>query len=126
MKMVKKGSLIILIGGYLAAGVNHFHNPASYLNIIPGYIPYPEAVNFLSGASEILLALLLIFAKTRPYAAMGIALLLVAFLPVHINMLANAPLQLGKLTVTPLLAWLRLLLQPVLIAWVWWYTKPAI
>ena len=124
MNMIKKVSLIVLITGYLAAGINHFRNPASYLNIIPGYIPYPITANMVSGVLEILFALLLILPKTRFYAAWGIILLLVAFLPVHIDMIANAPLKLGTLTVTPLLAWLRLLLQPVLMLWAWWHTRP--
>ncbi len=123
MNMTKKAGLWVLIAGYLAAGINHFYNPASYLRIIPPYIPYPIIANIASGALEILFALLLISAKTRPYAAWGIVLLLIAFLPVHITMLTDAPLKLGSIIVTPLLAWIRLLLQPVLILWAWWYTK---
>ena len=124
MNMVKKASLWVLIIGYLAAGINHFRNPASYINIIPVYIPYPVMVNILSGVLEIVLALLLISPKTRYYAAWGIIFILFAFLPVHIDMLIKAPIQLGSITVTPLLAWLRILFQPVLILWAWWYTKP--
>ena len=125
MNMTKKVSLWMLIAGYLAAGINHFLNAASYINIIPAYIPYPVVANILSGLLEILLALLLILPKMRHYAAWGIILLLVAFLPVHIDMLIKAPMQLGSITVTPLLAWLRILFQPVLILWAWWYTKPS-
>ena len=124
MNMVKKASLWVLIIGYLAAGINHFRNPASYINIIPAYIPYPVMVNILSGVLEIVLALLLILPKTRYYAAWGIILMLIAFLPVHIDMIIKAPMQLGAITVTPLLAWLRILFQPVLILWTWWYSKP--
>ena len=124
MNMTKKVSLWMLIAGYLAAGINHFLNAASYINIIPAYIPYPVVANILSGLLEILLALLLILPKMRHYAAWGIILLLVAFLPVHIDMLINAPVQLGSITVTPLLAWLRIVIQPLLILWAWWYTKP--
>ncbi|MEO8885039.1 MAG: DoxX family protein [Mucilaginibacter sp.] len=123
MNFIKKAGLIVQIIGYLVAGTNHFRNQASYLRIIPPYIPYPSVVNIISGILEITLALLLIPTKTRTYSAYGIILLLVAFLPVHIDMLINAPLQLGTLTVTPTLAWLRLLLQPVLMLWAWWYTR---
>ena len=123
MTLIKKVSFIVLIAGYLAAGINHFYNPTSYLRIIPPYIPHPALVNIISGALEMLLALLLIPTKTRRYSAYGIMLLLVAFLPVHINMVLHAPLQLGSITVTPLLAWIRLLLQPVLILWAWLYNR---
>jgi uncharacterized membrane protein len=122
--MIKKISLVFLITGYLYAGVNHFRNPASYIHIIPHYIPFPVFINSLSGLLEILFGLLLIFKKTRPFAAVGISLLLIAFLPVHIQMIIDAPFKLGTFTVTPLVAWLRLALQPLLILWAWWYVQP--
>lgn len=116
--------LVILILGYLYGGINHFVNPVSYVRIIPAYIPYPNLMNILAGATEIAFSLLLIFYRTRPLAAWGIILMLGAFLPVHIQMVIGAPLKVGSLTVTPLIAWARLLLQPVLMLWAWWYTKP--
>ena len=122
--MIKKVSLTILIIGYMCAGINHFRNPASYIPIIPRYIPLPVFVNYLSGFLEILFGLLLIFNNTRRFAALGICLLLIAFLPVHIQMLIDAPVKLGTFTVTPLVAWLRLALQPALIWWAWWYVVP--
>ncbi|MDB5158021.1 MAG: DoxX family protein [Mucilaginibacter sp.] len=122
--MLKKASLLILIIGYIYAGVNHFRNPASYIRIIPQYIPFPVFVNYTSGILEICFGLLLAFKQTRPFAAAGICLMLIAFLPVHIQMIIDAPVNLGTFTVTPLVAWLRLLLQPVLIWWAWWYVAP--
>jgi len=66
----------------------------------------------------------MIFPKTRPFAAWGIIMMLIAFLPVHTIMIGDAPLKLGDLLVTPLLAWVRLVvLQPLLILWAWWYTR---
>jgi uncharacterized membrane protein len=124
MNKLKKVSLILLISGYLIAGANHFRNPISYIKIIPSYFPYPSMINFIAGFFEIFFAILLIFVKTRIIAARGIILMLIAFLPVHISMIGDTPLHLGSLTVTPLLAWIRLIvLQPLLILWAWWYTK---
>ncbi len=123
MNNLKKISLVVLILFYLVAGANHFYNPSSYYRIIPHYLPYTVALNILAGFFELFFAFMLIFGKTRHLAAWGIILLLIAFLPVHISMIDEAPLQLGSLTVTPLLAWIRLLvLQPLLILWAWWYT----
>ena len=122
MSKLKKVSLIILICFYLVAGVNHFRDAASYLKIIPNYLPYPTVLNILAGFFEILFGLLLIFYKTRSVAAWGIILMLIAFLPVHISMISNAPLYLGHIVVTPFIAWIRLIiLQPLLILWAWWY-----
>lgn len=122
---MKKAALILMIIGYALAGINHFISPASYIKIIPPYLPFPETLNLLAGIFELLFAMLLIPVKTRKLAAYGIILMLIAFLPVHISMVADAPLQLGSLTVTPLLAWVRLvILQPLLIAWAWWCGTP--
>ncbi|SRR5260221_8135802 len=122
MSKQKKVSLIILICFYLVAGANHFRDTESYLKIIPNYLPYPKVLDILAGFFEILFALLLIFYKTRSLAAWGIMLMLIAFLPVHINMIGDAPLHLRRVVVTPLIAWIRLIiLQPLLILWAWWY-----
>jgi len=112
-----------LVAGYLLAGANHFYNPSSYIKIIPAYIPLPGLINLLAGFFEIAFAVLLIFNKTRALAAWGIILMLLAFLPVHIQMVHDAPFLLGgNMLVTPLIAWARLvILQPLLILWAWWY-----
>jgi uncharacterized membrane protein len=124
MKILKKTSLIILITGYLLAGANHFRSPSSYIHIIPNYIPLPKFMNLMAGFFEILFGFLIIFKVTRFWAAWGIILMLIAFVPVHIDMVLHAPFWLGNLHVTPLIAWIRLvILQPLLIFWAWWYTK---
>jgi uncharacterized membrane protein len=124
VQIFKKISLVILVIFYLAAGINHFYNPNSYLRIIPHYLPYPILLNILAGCFELLFSLMLIRPKTRSVAAWGIILMLIAFLPVHISMIGDAPLKLGNLLVTPFIAWVRLvILQPLLILWAWWYTK---
>lgn len=125
MKSLKKVTLVILIIGYLIAGANHFYNPPSYWHIIPAFIPLPHLMNSLAGGFEILFALMMISPKTRQLAVWGIVLMLIAFVPVHIDMVIRAPFMLGgSFVVTPLIAWLRLLvLQPLLIVWAWWYRK---
>jgi len=97
-----------------------------YVSIIPGYLPYPKLLNFLAGICEIGFALLLIPRKTRHFAAWGIVLMLVAFLPVHVKMIADAPIGVGSLRITPFVAWVRLIVfQPLLILWAWYYTGLA-
>lgn len=123
MHLLKKVSLFILVVGYTFAGINHFINPESYIQIIPHYIPFPVLMNIIAGIAEISFALMLIWPKTRHWAVYGIMLMLAAFLPVHIQMLIDAPFKLGNITVTPLFAWGRLILQPVLMLWVWWHRK---
>ncbi len=123
MHILKNISLWVLIIGYTFAGINHFWHPSGYISIIPHYIPYPVLMNTLAGVFEVLFALMLIWQHTRPWAVYGIILMLTAFLPVHIDMALHAPLKLGNLNVTPLGAWLRIALQPILMLWAWWHTK---
>ena len=123
MTILKKVSTVTLILGYIAAGINHFRVPEFYIAIIPTYIPYPQFMNAAAGIFEIIFGLGLVFNATRKLAAWGIVLMLAAFLPVHISMITDAPFKVGSTTVVPLLAWLRLALQPVLMVWAWWHTK---
>ena len=122
MTIVKKISLILMIIGYIAAGINHFRVPQFYIAIIPAYIPYPQFMNGAAGIFEIMFGLGLTFQPARKLAAWGIVLMLAAFLPVHISMITDAPFKVGAATVSPVLAWLRLALQPVLMLWAWWLT----
>ena len=121
MSNLKKISLVILIIAYIAAGINHFIHPDGYIKIIPNYLPYHQALNYIAGACEIIFGVLLIFPASRNAGVILLILMLAAFLPVHITMLQQAPLQLGSLYVTPLIAWVRLIFQPVLMLWLAWH-----
>jgi uncharacterized membrane protein len=121
---MKKTSLYILILLYLLAGINHFWHPQSYLSIIPPYLPWHEFINYVAGAAEIGLGFGMMFKPTRKWAAYGIIAMLVAFIPAHIYMIEKAPFQLGAITVSPFITWIRLLVfQPLLMAWAWWVRK---
>ncbi len=102
------------------AGVNHFWHPAFYLHIIPPYFPFPKAVNYISGALELILGLLLIFPSMRYFGAIGIIILLILFIPAHIytiQIACPADTNCNNLW----LALIRLIVvQPILIAWAWW------
>lgn len=107
---------------YMAAGANHFLQPAMYLRIIPPYFPHPTAISYASGIAEIILGALLLFKKTRYWAAWGITFMLVLFFAVHIYMLQQALVH-KDYYISPAVAWGRLLLQPFLIAWALWHRK---
>ncbi len=123
MRIFKTVTLVILIVFYAGAGANHFIHPDGYLKIIPGYIPFPKAVNFISGACELIFGMMMIFPQTRPLAGWLTVIMLAAFMPVHFTMAFEAPLKVGSLWVTPMWAWARILFQPVLMYWAWWSTR---
>ena len=125
MSTLKKISLIVVIIGYIGAGINHFRIPDFYIGIIPSYLPYPVILNVLAGVFEILFGLMLIWQPSRKIGAWGIILLLIAFIPVHTAMLSGHSMLNGK-SVLPVWAWVRLFFQPMLIAWAWWHTKEEV
>ncbi len=71
---------------YVAAGINHFIHPQTYLRIMPPWLPAPGALVAVSGAAEVLLGLLLLPHRTRRAAAWGVMALLVAVFPANIQM----------------------------------------
>ncbi|MFZ9980873.1 MAG: hypothetical protein ACO3FI_02470 [Cyclobacteriaceae bacterium] len=118
-KKIKTASLIIQITFYLFAGINHFINPEFYYPLIPEYLSdFKLPINIVSGLAEIILALLLITAKTRRIAGVGIIIMLIAFIPSHVFFITAGIDSVGHLQVSPMMAWIRLLvIHPLLILW---------
>lgn len=106
----------------VAAGLNHFVNPAPYLGMMPEVLPAKAALVYLSGVFEILGGLGLVLPATRKLAAWGLIALLVAVFPANVNMAVNE-LPLGTDPVPTWALWARLPLQLVLIAWAYWFTR---
>jgi uncharacterized membrane protein len=108
---------------YILAGCNHFLSTAVYYVIMPEWLPAPGFLIYFSGVLEIVFGFLLLLKKIRKLAAVLILLMLIAFIPVHIYMIQKAPFMLGKIMITPLIAWLRLPFQLVFMGWAWYYYK---
>lgn len=106
---------------YVIAGVNHFVMPSFYLGLIPDYLPYHQLINVSSGAIEILLGAGVAHPITRKIAAIGIILLMIAFIPSHVFFIQIGSCVEGALCVPSWLSWLRLLLiHPLLMLWAYW------
>ncbi len=115
---LKRLSVLIFGAFYLFAGVNHFVNPSFYLPLIPESLPYPEAINILSGLIEIVLGVGSLIKRTRKMSAILIILMLVAFIPSHVYFIQIGSCVEAGLCVSPWIAWLRLLvIHPLLIFW---------
>ena len=102
---------------FIAAGVNHFVSAGIYLKIMPEYLPWPLALVYVSGFFEVLGGVGLAIPRLRRAAGWGLIALLVAVFPANVGMLMNAD-QFPAIPVWALVV--RLPLQGVLIAWVWW------
>jgi uncharacterized membrane protein len=121
MQKVKLVLKILMAAFYIYAGVRHFRYPAFYLRMMPPYLPAHEWLNYISGAAEIILGLLLLVPRWSRWAAWGVIALLVAVFPANMQM-ALHPEQFTEFR--PVFLYLRLPLQLVLIAWAYWHTRP--
>ncbi len=103
------------------AGVMHFLRPRVFERIVPRALPAHRAIVYVSGAFEILGGVGLLVPPVQRAAAWGLIALFVAVFPANINMAVNK-IPFGGLR-APWLAWARLPLQAVLIAWAWLFTR---
>jgi uncharacterized membrane protein len=107
---------------WIAAGQNHFLHTLFYVSIMPPYLPWPLALVYISGMAEIGLGLLLLFKRWSALAGWGLIALSIAVFPANIYMALHPELYPWA---SPRGLWLRLPLQGALIAWAYWYTRPA-
>jgi uncharacterized membrane protein len=120
MKAISLGLIAVI---FVAAGVLHFVRPRVYARIIPPFFPFPLALVYISGVAEVLGGLGVLAPSLRVWAGFWLIALLVAVFPANLYM-ALAPEKAG-MGIAPVWLWLRLPLQFVLIAWVWWATQPV-
>ena len=117
---VKRLSLYLMSIVYFFAGVNHFLHPLFYLKIMPPWLGSHRTLVFISGACEILFALLLLPTRTRQFAAWCIILLLIAVFPANIQMMIN---YLNENNSQLWIAILRLPIQIFLVLWAYSFTR---
>ena len=109
-----------LVGFYLFAGSYHFINPAFYSDLIPDYLPFHLFINYISGFLEIMLGAGVAFPKTRLLAVKGLIVLLILFIPSHIDFILKGSCVESAFCVSPWIAWVRLLIvHPMLMYWAW-------
>ena len=120
---VQSVALVVAAVFYVGAGSLHFIHPEFYLRIVPPYIPAHLAMVRISGFFEILGGLGLLIPRTRRMAAWGLIALLVAVFPANLYMATN-PVDAGADSIAPVFRWGRLPLQPLLIWWLFWCSRP--
>lgn len=119
--MLKKINLFVLIYFYLLAGINHFVYPVNYLAIIPPYLPFKEGINYLSGALEIVCAILMAIPSLRRLGSWCIIALLAAFIPAHIYLIQVKGCPSPAFCFPEWTAWVRLI--PLQFILMWWAHK---
>ena len=89
--------------------------PEFYLRIMPSYLPYHEELVALSGIAEIALGLLTVAGVYLSLVRWGLIMLLVAVFPANVEMALHTE---NFPEFSPILIWLRLPLQIIMIYWV--------
>ncbi len=119
--LFKKINLAIICLFYFIAGCNHFIHPANYIKIIPPYLPYKEAINYVSGSLEVIAAQLMLFVSTRKYGVWLIIFLLIAFIPAHVYLIQLHGCVSKGFCFPEWVAWVRLF--PLQFLLIWWVYK---
>ncbi len=107
----------------IVAGILHFVATDAYVSIMPDYLPLHRELVYLSGVSEVLCGLGLLWHKTREAAGACLVLLYLAVLPANINM-AVQDIQPVGFHIPAFLLWTRLPFQLVFIYWAWRVSRP--
>lgn len=92
MHSKQKISIALVSSFFLIGGIGHFTHADFFINIVPPYLPYPEALVYISGVFEILGAIGLWLPKTRQWAGYGLIALAVCVFPANIHMAMNPEL----------------------------------
>lgn len=122
MKIIKTILKVIFALIFITAGILHFVHSETFLRIVPRVLPFPLFLVYLSGVFEIALGVALLIPRYSRFAAWGLVALLIAVFPANIYMTLNPQLFTD---ISPLLLYLRLPLQLVLVAWAYWFTVDA-
>ncbi|MEZ4229143.1 MAG: DoxX family protein [Polyangiaceae bacterium] len=107
---------------YFSAGLMHFINPSFFEQIVPGVLPFPLLIVYLSGAAELALGAGLVLPKTRHWAAWGVVALLVAVYPANLYHWV-ADVKVDDVQVPAIYHPIRALVQVLLIAWAAWLAR---
>ena len=120
--MIRALLRLLLASLYAIAGVLHIVAPRPFLSIMPGGLPYPEAIVLLTGVAELIGAIALAqgWSSTLQRAgAIGLALYAVCVFPANINHfaldMARPDNGLGLAYHIP-----RMFAQPIIVWWALW------
>ncbi|SDY21181.1 DoxX family protein [Salimicrobium album] len=123
--MIKTIGLYLFAGALFSAGILHFIYDSGFAAMIPEFLPFRYELVYITGITEWLLSLLLIFPHTRKAAGLATAVFLVVVLPANIYAaIQQVPAPWTENTSLTAL-WLRPLFQPLLIWWVIYVTKDS-
>lgn len=121
-KIWRLGMLGFVFFWFFLGGIAHFAFTFAEMSIIPLWLGHHRLLVLISGVFELLGAAGLLLGPTRSAAGWGLLLLTVAVTPANVFMWQHS----ADYPAIPYWALtLRLPLQAVLMAVIWWSTRPA-
>lgn len=118
-KDILRGILAVCM---IVAGVLHFAATEPFVKIVPGFLPFPAMLVYVSGVIEIILGVMLLIRPLQAIAGWGLVALFIAVYPANLNMAING-IELEGVPNTWWFQAIRLPFQFVLIAWAYWYAQ---
>ena len=112
----RRAALALVFIWFFFGGLGHFAWSNTFTHVVPSWVPYPRAVNLFTGVCDIAGAIGVLWPRTRRLAGYALILYCLCVWPVHFDMVTHAE-QYARIGLPVL--WLRLLLQPVLMAIIW-------
>ncbi len=107
---------------FIGAGMAHCLSPEVFARIVPPFLPHGIALVYISGLFEIIGGMGVLIPHIRLLAGRGLIALLIAVWPANIYMaIVNTPLD--GLMGDPIIQWVRVPFQFVLIWWVYRMTR---
>ena len=150
MNLLRPAARWVLAVFFVVAGANHFISPAIYLGMVPAWLPWPAAMNAISGAAQVKIdwktstpakpkfigrrvqrRVVGVLAAAQVLGGIGLLLLrtrriagwgLIALLIAVFPANVHVALQghMPGTTLSPLVLWWRLPFQAVFLGAVWW------
>jgi len=122
-RLLRGGARTLLALSFVTVGVLHFTHVEMFEEIMPPYLPAARLLVWVSGVFEILGGLGVLIESTRRLAGVGLIALLVAVFPANLHMALHTE---DFSDVPPWGLYVRLPVQLLLVAWVWWATRAAV
>jgi uncharacterized membrane protein len=119
--IAKRIGLGVVFLWFLLGGIAHFALTPLEMAIVPPYIPNPRLTVLVSGVFELLGAAGVLYRRTRSAAGWGLSALTIAVTPANVYMMHHAE----RFEVPYALLVARLPLQALLLALIWWSTRPS-
>ena len=119
-KIARYAGLALVVTFFFVGGVGHFTSTDMFVSIMPPYIPFHLEVVYITGVMEIGAALCLLFAKARYWTGNFLFVFTIAVTPANIHMFQHPELFPD---IEPVFLSVRLLLQVVLLAVIWFSTR---